>query len=131
VSEDLGRRAVACKAWLWMDGMLALISGATWSIRITDGGGEVFVGQRVGAHGGLECVYDGPACGLPGFSDPATLGCLLDLVMSALDGHPNPVIAGHHRLRVMDAWKEWAMGSKDERAACMVEALEAAQEVEK
>jgi hypothetical protein len=57
--EVLARRAVACKGWRWMPGML------------TD------VGERVTDVGAF---YLGT---LPDLSDPATLGCLLALVREA------------------------------------------------
>ena len=63
--EELGRRAVACKRWRWMPGMLGLSnkssSRSIW-IRIVDPPRD-----------------DASEC-WPDFSDPATLGCLLALV---------------------------------------------------
>jgi hypothetical protein len=66
--EELGRRAVACKRWRWMPGMLGLSnqssSRSIW-IRIVD-----------------PPMDDASEC-WPDFSDPATLGCLLALVRQA------------------------------------------------
>jgi hypothetical protein len=63
--EALGTRAVACKGWRWMPGMLGLSthssSRSIW-IRIVDPPQD-----------------DTSEC-WPDFSDPATLGCLLYLV---------------------------------------------------
>ena len=58
----LARRAVACKGWRWMPGMLAHFEHDNRRVRVTD-----------------------PACwvsttALPNLSDPATLGCVLALV---------------------------------------------------
>lgn len=61
--EDLARRAVACKHWKWMPGML-LIGGH----RVD--GDDVLSEYR-------------PAYALPDLTDPATLGCLLALVREA------------------------------------------------
>lgn len=67
---DLARRAVACAAWRWEDGMLD-----TWGQR----------GQ--GARGVWEGLPDVPLAArpecLPDITDPATLGCLLGMVREA------------------------------------------------
>jgi len=62
---DLARRAVACKGWRWMPGML---HGAV-------DGGELKSCYRVGD---LTLYLD--ADRLPDLTDPVTLGCLLALV---------------------------------------------------
>ena len=66
--QELGRRAVACKGWRWMPGMLTTH------------------GQRMitGAEEDRPC-HPWPAGYLwvPDFSDPAAVGCLLALVRSA------------------------------------------------
>lgn len=86
--KELGRRAVACKGWRWMPGMLSRCS--------TDTRRAVYrwlVGLHT-RHYGLVCIVQdkhGRPClnvatlqpgpdDLPDFSDPATLGCLLSLV---------------------------------------------------
>ena len=58
----LARRAVACKGWRWMNGMLLL------------GGDRVTERTIAIAHGSL-----------PDLSDPATVGCLFVLVREAWD----------------------------------------------
>lgn len=62
--EELGRRAVACKHWRWMPGML--MRAGTSSLRIQSAGDE-----------------RADLSGTPDLSDPATLGCLLHLVREA------------------------------------------------
>jgi hypothetical protein len=77
---DLARRAVACKGWRWMPGMLTLpfhenddrcapVCHPPW--RVT----------RDGVAG--PWAHDATWGALPDLSDPATLGCLLYLVREA------------------------------------------------
>lgn len=66
---DLGQRAIACKGWRWMPGMLAFPSEGmlTTPVRLTDGRDWP---QDIGLRE-------------PDLTDPATLGCLLALVRGA------------------------------------------------
>ena len=71
--ETLARRAVACKRWRWMRGMLAIIpaahEGATgYTVNLT-GSDAILMAVEAGAY--------------PDLTDPATLGCLLALVREA------------------------------------------------
>jgi hypothetical protein len=92
--EDLGRRAVACKHWRFMDGMLT-----TCGLRVVDGGRDYVIGHRPGATRDGGGWYDGPSEGfLPDLSDPATLGCLLALVEEAWKCPVDMSFAGAHRL---------------------------------
>ena len=70
----LARRAVACKGWRWMPGMLA-VEWAAPGMSLT--GGRPF---RVDDGWHEVGVY------APDLTDPATLGCLLALVREAWDG---------------------------------------------
>lgn len=69
---ELARRAVACKHWRWMPGMLAIrwTGPCRGSHRYTDA--DVRAGVT---------FYRGT----PDLEDPATLGCLLALVREAYD----------------------------------------------
>jgi len=57
---DLGSRALACKGWRWLPGMLT-----TFGERYELGDGPWLLGHT------------------PDFTDPATMGCLLSLVRAA------------------------------------------------
>lgn len=92
---NLARRAVACKGWRWMPGMLAThrhCSPIRVLVRDDGEGGEVHV-VRPGPDGNeIQCIYECGVMGsfpaadgspypvLPDLDDPATLGCLLALV---------------------------------------------------
>lgn len=80
--RDLGRRAIACRGWTWLDGMMSTQFGSRYNARL---GGllsceETDLGDVTAIDADLEPVE--PDC-LPDFSDPATLGCLLRLVREA------------------------------------------------
>lgn len=66
--EALGRRAVACKGWRWMPGMLTMSLGRFGRQRL------VIPDQ--------DPLREGDT---PDFRDPATLGCLLALVREAYE----------------------------------------------
>lgn len=69
-SLDLARRAVACKRWRWMPGMLGHAQPAgRFSCRVDDTRRDVHALKGAKA--------------LPDLDDPATLGCLLALVREA------------------------------------------------
>ena len=61
----LARRAVACKGWRWMPGMLASMPNGVIGCRVAEG--TLAIDHYM----------------LPDLTDPATLGCLLALVREA------------------------------------------------
>ena len=73
---DLAQRAVACKGWRWLPGML-------------DSDGWRYSGESEGAHWWWHPEEDQGELpltqvrGTPDLTDPATLGCLLALVREA------------------------------------------------
>jgi len=74
--EELARRAVACKRWRWMPGMLS-----AKGLRVTRRDSDGYV---VGYYEDLSYIAECVAGSLPDLTDPATLGCLLALVRKAL-----------------------------------------------
>ena len=70
--EELARRAVACKRWRWMPGMLS-----AKGLRVTRRDSDGYV---VGYYEDLSYIAECVAGTLPDLSDPATVGCLLALV---------------------------------------------------
>jgi len=137
--EQLGRRAVACKMWRWMPGMLAVhhqdygnngLDGRV--IEIDDKEGPMWIGW-----GDLYLpLFEGS---WPDLRDPATLGCLLALVREAHDNR-ELVTAKYHKLW---GWTVCTHGYEheilplfnpdeesgifcDSEAAALVEALEVA-----
>jgi hypothetical protein len=93
--EDLGRRAVACKHWRWMEGMLA---GTTRIVDVKDGP-YVFDSE-------YEDCAGLPHKAVPDLSDPATLGCLLHLVQEAWNACRISVCFSAY---TPDATKRWSV----------------------
>lgn len=73
--EELARRAIACKRWRWVPGML---SEKGLRVHRRDDDGYV-----VGYYADLSYIAECVPGSLPDFTDPATLGCLLALVREA------------------------------------------------
>ena len=96
--EELGRRAVACKHWRWMPGMLVggwVIDGACphqWA------NGNPWRQER----NNIIILPDE----LPDLSDPATLGCLLHLVQEAWNACRISVCFSAY---MPDATKRWSV----------------------
>ena len=82
--EDLGRRAVACKHWRWMPGMLASDPGGNTHRVIWHDEGEKYAQTVLRDYDDAHVESSVPVDGvIPDLSDPATLGCLLHLVREA------------------------------------------------
>jgi len=118
--EELGRRAVACKRWRWMPGMLS-----NKGLRVTRRDSDGYV---VGYYQDLSYIAECVPGTLPDLSDPATLGCILALVRKA-HCDPRMFVEAYSFLR--DKWRcvgvsfssEW-VGPNE--AAALVAALEVA-----
>ena len=108
--EQLARRAVACKRWRWMDGMLYKQDGV---------GVRPVIATAPIIQGG----------GLPDLTDPATLGCLLALVREAWN-NPNVTSYRTHPMTQNPPWKveiSMRLFCGDTEVEALVAALEAAR----
>ena len=115
MSNDLAKRAVACKHWRWMPGMLT-----TSEIRLTGS----LDGIPVGMCRWVE-FSNSDNDWLPDLDDPATLGCLLALVREAWgdDG----ICPDFNKMRwTILTWDCCAIGDGSTEADALVAALEAA-----
>ena len=84
MSDDLARRAVACRHWRWLPGMLAIDScNEEHPARVIDAHRSVAYEDNDGA------IHEGDVSrsDVPDLTDPATLGCLLALVREAWEPH--------------------------------------------
>ena len=75
--EELAQRAVACRHWRWMPGMLAIdFCNEEHPARVIDAHRSVAYEDNDGA------IHEGDVSrsDVPDLTDPATLGCLLALV---------------------------------------------------
>ena len=107
--EQLARRAVACKRWRWMDGMLYKQDGV---------GVRPVIATAPIIQGG----------GLPDLTDPATLGCLLALVREAHRDQQAHIVKLIHDLTGWQAWgsETYIAPKGSTEAEALVAALEAA-----
>jgi hypothetical protein len=122
--EELARRAVACKRWRWMPGMLS-----AKGLRVTRRDSDGYV---VGYYEDLSYIAECVPGTLPDLTDPATLGCLLALVREA-HGAPAAYFMGsvnnqwvvHHFTEPEAYWKSLTKWQPTE-AEALVAALEVA-----
>lgn len=140
---ELGRRAVACKHWRWMPGMLVLstnnyhrparieaLDGDTYGLTVVPhADGPVFA-----SHHEYGVAGEFPrGSTIPDLRDPATLGCLLVLVREAL-GEPLLYVEPEIDEVEGTAWYAWSAGkwrscsrgSHPAEAAALVATLEGA-----
>ena len=120
-SDELSRRAVACKHWRWMPGMLVVdSSGEEQPARVIGDGSSVVYPDTDGTIDEGDILLGD----VPDLSDPATLGCLLALVREALDDSRIHCRARANKFRVYSGVTptgEWA----DSEAEALVATLEA------
>jgi hypothetical protein len=117
--EELARRAVACKRWRWMPGMLS-----AKGLRVTRRDSDGYV---VGYYEDLSYIAECVPGTLPDLTDPATLGCLLALIRKAWKDPQVHVVKLAYGFMGWQAWN----ADRDIAAKCgsEVEALVAALEV--
>jgi len=78
--RELARRAVACKHWEWLPGMLILGGTYLSGTRLDGGRGSLYINSWTYAE---DFTQQKLSNDLPNFSDAATRGCLLQLCREA------------------------------------------------
>ena len=127
--EELGRRAVACKHWRWMRGMLASNGEEDVRIFYVSANHLHLIELEDDEFGMVRIPKD--TCLIPDLSDPATLGCLLALVREAW-ANERVALQWDHNFRHWScgyspdnsSWVNYGAG--DTEAEALVAALEAA-----
>lgn len=122
-TEELGKRAAACKGWRWIPGML----DNYWDriLEVNDEGEFIYSGSATQRFT-TTCNH------FPDLNDGATVGCLLDLVRQAWnDEHMWVEFDENHwaAMRSTGDRSDVAVSTASE-AHCLVRALEAKQEAE-
>lgn len=85
--KDVAKRAVKCKSWKWLPGMLCIADEDGFSPRIVSVGTSTSTTETIEmnlANGDLIPAYLNKDA-LPDFKDAATMGCLLWVVKNAYD----------------------------------------------
>lgn len=134
---DLARRAVACKGWRWMPGMLFVNENGTRIRFVVELGTHAIGMVQGGGHPSWRELL--PLAGvLPDLTDPATLGCLLALVREAWrcamitspdydydeeEARQGETVIGW---RAVETVRWMTVGEGDTEAEALVAALEAA-----
>lgn len=104
--EELGRRAVACKHWRWMPGMLASDPGGNMHRVIWHDAGEKYATTILQDYDDAHVESSVPVDGvIPDLSDPATLGCLLHLVRFAWPDEWHEFM-----VPIFDGFSHWRVG---------------------
>jgi hypothetical protein len=82
--HELAKRAVACKGWRWMPGMLASDAGGNQHRVIEHHAGREYITTVLRDYDDAHTESSARAVDLtPVLDDPATMGCLLALVRKA------------------------------------------------
>ena len=137
MSRSLAERAVACKGWRWMPGMLDLASefgGRRILAILADGTQVLSAHETIGAFPEQTTVRTVAAFTCPDLDDPGTVGCLLALVCEA---HPRASVdtSSGGGEGMVEVWRHGAHGAVTVYSAnrgtrsiahALVEALEAA-----
>jgi hypothetical protein len=126
MNKELARRAVACKSWRWLPGMLTLEEIVPPAITLGWDAARVLhadEGEAVRVCTVLGKVRDIHATALPDLTDPATVGALLALVREAWGGCDTYLYPGSGE---GDWW--CSAGDQDFHATTEAEALVAALE---
>ena len=125
--SDLSKRAVACKGWRWMPGMLTdggLRLTDTYPLYLEKGAPRFPMSDEHKWGLYLRESEDNPAI-LPDLTDPATVGCVLHLVRAAW-GCPVEVRCLDGRFVVVS--RDWSGLSSVSEGKALVESLEDACE---
>lgn len=85
--EQLARRAVACDGFRWMPGMLCLTDDDGYAARVLHVGLSARTSETADSYSGGGVITRGSLKdeSLPDLDDPATLGCLLEMVREACE----------------------------------------------
>ena len=104
--NELGKRALACKHWRWMPGMLAFDAGGNQHRVIEHDEGREYVTTMLRDYNDAHCESSARAVDLtPALDDPATMGCLLYLVREAWPDEWHEFM-----VPIFDGFSHWRVG---------------------